>query len=101
MFNVSLSEENLKKMQEKLYVIEHSTEMISIRGERGETLGEIIFIEESNEILVMTEDEVKWGKKIENIEVFYDNIVIFLANKEKMHKIEIKGKSYYNTMDEL
>ena len=61
----------------------------------GEPLCEMIYLEETNEILVMTETTFKYGKKVESIEFdINQGFIVFLSSEigKKMEKIKVTEK---------
>lgn len=93
MLNVNVKEFILKKLKEEDYILEHRNNQLTIRGYFGEPLCEIFYIEETNEILVMTEKEAKYGQKVETIEFNTSKgLIVYLSSKQgkKMDKIEVQ-----------
>lgn len=95
MINVNIKERILEKLKDSNYILEHRSKQLSIRGFFGEPLCEIIYLEETNEILVMTETTFKYGKKVESIEFdINQGFIIYLSSKmgKKMEKIKVTEK---------
>lgn len=95
MINVNIKERILEKLKDSNYILEHRSKQLSIRGFFGEPLCEIIYLEETNEILVMTETTFKYGKKVESIEFdINQGFIIYLSSEmgKKMEKIKVTEK---------
>ena len=95
MMNVNIKERILEKLKDSNYILEHRSKQLSIRGFFGEPLCEIIYLEETNEILVMTETTFKYGKKVESLEFDTNQgFIIYLSSKmgKKMEKIKVTEK---------
>ena len=95
MINVNIKERILEKLKDSNYILEHRSKQLSIRGFFGEPLCEIIYLEETNEILVMTETTFKYGKKVESIEFdINQGFIIYLSSEmgTKMEKIKVTEK---------
>ena len=90
MFNVDIREITLKKIKEKGCYFEHDTEMIRIRNCLGETLAEIIYQETNNSIIVLDNEEGHFAKMVK-IDIFYERIVLFLYDEygRSSGKVEI------------
>lgn len=95
MINVNIKERILEKLKDSNYILEHRSKQLSIRGFFGEPLCEMIYLEETNEILVMTETTFKYGKKVESIEFdINQGFIIYLSSEmgKKMEKIKVTEK---------
>jgi len=95
MINVNIRESVLGKLKDNNYILEHRSKQLSIRGFFGEPLCEMIYLEETNEILVMTETTFKYGKKVESIEFdINQGFIVFLSSEigKKMEKIKVTEK---------
>ncbi len=95
MVNVDIKERSLEKLKDNNYILEHRSKQLSIRGVFGEPLCEMIYLEETNEILVMTETTFKYGKKVESIELDTNQgFIVFLSSEigKKMEKIKVTEK---------
>ena len=95
MVNVDIKERSLEKLKDNNYILEHRSNQLTIRGFYGKTLCEVIYLEETNAIIVMTEDTFKYGKKVESIEFDTNQgLIIYLSSKmgKKMEKIKVTEK---------
>lgn len=67
MINVNINEEHLKELLADGFLLEHGENTLTIRNGEGKPLAEIIYIEETNDILIMDDTRSIWCKKITNI----------------------------------
>ena len=89
MFNVNLDERDFLGIKKKGYYIEHGKNIITIRKSDGSPMIEIIYMEETNELLVMTKNIFHWYKKIRHISPFVGGLVI-----DRMYINENDEKDY-------
>lgn len=78
MFNVNVDERDLKELKEAGYYLENEKNMITIRNMSGRTIGEIIYCEESNTILLMSKREAYWLKKIDGIDTYFGEVYVLI-----------------------
>lgn len=67
MINVNINERHLEELLLDGFLLEHGQNTLTIRNGEGKPLAEIIYIEETNDILIMDDTRSIWCKKITNI----------------------------------
>ena len=83
MFNVSISQDQFFKIKNANYVFDTSRNLITIRKKSGESIVEIIWIEKTNEILIMNKSTFAYCKKIENVMYLYETgIALYCQTKD-------------------
>lgn len=85
MFNVSISQNQFFKIKNANYVFDTSKNLITIRKKSGEPIVEIIWIEKTNEILIMNKSTFAYCKKIENVMYLYEKGIALYCQKKDNH----------------
>ena len=89
MFNAVVKEKKFQKLREEGYEVKHNKNVVIIRNDE-KILVELIWLED-NQKIIMTEDNVYWCIKIENIEILSKGIKIcFYDAKKKYQEVEIE-----------
>lgn len=89
MINVNVTNRQLEELLLDGYVIEHEKNLITIRNLYGKAMAEIIYIEETNEILLNTEGKFIWCASIIDICSCYDGkaiLICYIASEDNKHK---------------
>ena len=84
MINVNVREGDLKELKEEGYVLEHSTNMLTIRASSGKTMVEVLYYERTDKILVITEKEFVWCKSIYTIRPCENTAIAVIYTAENL-----------------
>ena len=72
MINVNIDERSLDEFLLDGFVLEHGENILTIKNEECKPLAEIIYFEETNELLILEVARVVWCKRITNIKSIND-----------------------------
>lgn len=76
MINVNINEEHLKELLADGFLLEHGENTLTIRNGERKPLAEIIYLEATNDLLIMAKDNAVWCKKVTNIMSVNDTSII-------------------------
>ena len=91
MINVNIYPISLENLLNDGFTLEHSKSMVTIRDVENKTLAEIIYFEETNEILINTEKEFIWCNMVLDVTNCDRNVVYIHYECIKTHSYRYEG----------
>lgn len=76
MLNINFSKEELTQLKAKGYYVEQEKDIITVRNIKGKAVGEIIYREDSNLIILMTRTQVYWCESIDGIHEYFGHVYV-------------------------
>lgn len=76
MFNIDFSKDELAQLKKKGYYVEHEKDIITVRDIQGKTIGEMVYLEDSNLIILMSKTQVYWCKSIYGIHEYLGHVYV-------------------------
>lgn len=86
MLNINFCKEELEHLKKNGFYVEQGKDIITIRNIQGETIGEIIYIEEYNLIILMNKDDVHLCKSINGIHEYCEYVYVNIRTSEGIVK---------------
>lgn len=78
MINVNINELRLDEFLLDGFLLEHGENILTIRNEECKPLVEIIYFEETNELLIMNKSRMVWCKKVTDIISIDDSLFLIM-----------------------
>lgn len=82
MLNVHFSKKELEQLKNKSYYVEQEKDIITIRNIQGVPVGEIVYIEDSNTIVLMSKTQYYFFESIDGIHEYFGNVYVNFVTTE-------------------